>query len=243
MILGYGEVGQSLARFYAKPFIKDLKQSNIQDGKKIDILNVCLPANSGFLKIVSKNIKIHKPKLAIIHSTVVPGTTLGLYKKFKNIVHSPIRGMHPNLSDGIKKFVKYIGADNKKIGEQAARHFKSIGIKKVKVFTPSLITELGKLADTTYYGLCIAFHAYFKKLCGSLDIDFSKAITDFNSTYNDGYAELGKINVIRPVLYSPLKDIIGGHCVIPNAQILKKYFGDDEILKVILRHERKPRKN
>ena len=36
-----------------------------------------------------------------------------------------------------------------------------------------------------------------------------------NETYNQGYKELGKENVIRPVLFPP-KGEIGGHCVVPN---------------------------
>ena len=35
--------------------------------------------------------------------------------------------------------------------------------------------------------------------------------------------KLGKKNVIRPVLFPPDKGI-GGHCVVPNTEILKKYY-------------------
>ena len=42
--------------------------------------------------------------------------------------------------------------------------------------------------------------------------------------YNAGYIKLGKPNVVRPVLTRiPNKEkIIGGHCVLPNASILKE---------------------
>ncbi len=216
-ILGHGEVGQSIAKFYKNPKIKDL---NKEDGLKgVDILHICIPWNDNFIKVVKKEIAKIKPKLTIINSTVLPGTT----KKIgKMTVHHPIRGIHPYLYKGIKTFVNYIGADNKKAGESAKKHLESLGIK-TKVFYPSVTTEIGKLLDTTYYGVCIAWHGEMKKICDKFGANFDEAITDFNETYNEGYKKLGKKNVVRPVLYYPKKGITG-HCIIPNAEILKKLF-------------------
>lgn len=235
-ILGFGEVGQAIAKFYKNPKIKDLNRDDGLDG--VEILNICIPWSDNFLKIVKKEIKEIKPKVTIIHSTIVPGAT----RKIGGIVvHSPIMGIHPQLYQGIKTFVKYIGADNKKVGNLAKKHLESLGIK-TKVFVPSITTELGKLLDTSYYGLCIAWHGEMKKMCDELGVDFEKAIIDFNKTYNDGYTKLGKKNVVRPVLYPPQeKGGIGGHCICENAEILKKYF-NSKAFDLILEY-RKDKKN
>ena len=125
-ILGYGEVGQAIAKFYGSagsPQAK-IKDLNRDDGLKgVEILHVCVPFNKKFIEVVSKEIKSIKPKLTIVHSTVAPGTTKKLIAKTGNkmIVHSPIRGMHPHLYSGIKTFVKFIGAENKKAGEMAKK--------------------------------------------------------------------------------------------------------------------------
>jgi len=235
-ILGFGEVGQAIAKFYGsagspRARIKDLNRDDGLEG--IEILNVCVPWSDSFVKIVKKEIKKIKPKLAIIHSTVAPGTT----KKIGGMtVHSPIRGIHPHLFRGIKTFVKYIGADNKKAGNLAKRHLKSLGIK-VRLFQPSITTELGKLLDTSYYGLVIAWHGEMKKMCDKAGVDFNEVVTDFNLTYNEGYRKLGKKNVIRPILYPP-KAGITGHCVVPNAEILKKYF-KSQALDLIIKYKSK----
>jgi UDP-N-acetyl-D-mannosaminuronate dehydrogenase len=216
-ILGFGEIGKAVAKFYKNPKIKDLDRDD--DLRGAEVLHVCIPWRKDFAKIVGKEIKKINPKITIIHSTVAPGTT----KKISGmIVHAPIRGIHPHLYEGIKNFVMYIGADNKKAGMVAKKHLENLGIK-TRLFMPSATTEMGKLLDTTYYGVCIAWHGEMKKMCDKAKIDFDKAVTDFNITYNEGYSKLGKKNVIRPVLYPP-KGRIGGHCVIPNAKILKKYF-------------------
>lgn len=227
-IIGYGEVGQAIAKFYKNPKIKDL---NKDDGLKgAGILHICIPWSENFVKIVKKEIKEIKPKLTIIHSTVAPGTT----KKIgRMVVHSPVRGIHPHLHEGINTFVKYIGADNKKAGNLAKSHLESLGIK-TKVFMPSATTEIGKLLDTSYYGLCIAWHGEMKKICDKFGINFEEAITDFNRTYNEGYKKLEKLNVIRPVLRPP-DPTIGGHCIIPNTKILKKYF-KSKALDLILKY-------
>lgn len=234
-ILGYGEVGQAVAKFYRAPKIKDLKRDDGLSG--VEVLNICIPWSEKFVNIVEKEIKNIKPKLTIIHSTVALGTTKQLSKKFKGaVVHSPIRGIHPNIYEGIKTFIKYIGTDDEHFGNIAQKHLTSLGIK-TKIFIPSLTTELGKILDTTYYGLCIAWHGEMKKMCDKFNVDFEKTVSDFNRTYNEGYVKLGMSNVVRPVLLSP-KGSIGGHCIIPNAEILKKYFGSLAI-ELVLKYRKK----
>lgn len=235
-IIGFGEVGQAIAKFYNNPLIKDLKRDDGLDG--VEILHICIPYTDAFEKIVAEHIKKIKPKLTIIHSTIAPGTTKRLIKKTGNkmIVHSPVRGLHPHLYEGIKTFVKFVGAENKGAGEMAKKHLRSLGIK-TEVFYPAKTTELGKLFDTTYYGLTIAWHGEMKKICDREKVDFEKVATAFNKTYNDGYKKLGLNNVIRPVLKPP-QGHIGGHCVIPNAEILKKKY-KSLALNLILKYRKK----
>jgi len=241
-ILGYGEVGKAISKFYRKPRIKDVKRN---DGLKgVEVLHICIPWNEKFIGIAVKEIKNSQPKLTIIHSTIAPGTTKKIINKLprnlKTVVHSPVRGVHPHLYKGIKTFIKYVGAENKNAGRAAEKHLRSIGIK-TKLFTPAATTELGKLLDTTYYGVAIAWHGEMEKICKETGVKFDDAVTDFNLTYNDGYVKLGKKNVIRPVLFPPTKTGgIGGHCVIPNAKILKKLYGS-EAIKLVLKYEPKKR--
>lgn len=230
-ILGYGEVGQAIAKFYTNPRIKDLDRDDGLAG--VEILHVCLPWSETFVELVKEEIEQIKPKLTIVHSTVLPGTTKEIGGQ---VVHSPVRGMHPDLFEGLKTFIKYIGADNERAGRRAQKHLESLGIK-TKVFQPSLTTELGKLFDTSYYGLCIAWHGEMKKICDQAGVDFEEAVTDFNKTYNEGYMALGKANVVRPVLYPP-GDGITGHCVTPNAEILQQYH-NSPALDLILKYKPK----
>ncbi|MAF24135.1 hypothetical protein CL634_00910 [bacterium] len=221
-IIGHGEIGSSLEAVYRdftdNIFIKDLDRD---DGlKNIRVLNICIPYSENFVEIVSRYILEIDPQFTIIHSTVIPQTTQTIIEKINDemIVHSPVRGVHPKLYDGIKTFVKFIGAENNVVAKLAQDHLNSLNIK-TEICHDSATTELGKMLSTTYYGLCIAWHGEVQKLCKNYDAPFREVMTRFNETYNDGYAALGKSNVVRPVLYPP-GEIIGGHCVIPNAELV-----------------------
>ena len=78
-ILGFGEVGQAIAKFYSSPKfggaakIKDIKRDDGLTG--VEILHICIPWSNNFVKIVKKEIKKIKPKLTIIHSTIPPKIT------------------------------------------------------------------------------------------------------------------------------------------------------------------------
>jgi len=225
-IFGYGEVGKAIAKFYQKPKIKDKKRD---DGlKDLDILHICIPYSKDFVKIVKKQIRESNPELTIIHSTVPVGTTA---KIGGVIVHSPVRGKHPDLYQGIKTFVKFVGYENNVAGSLAKKHFEKLGLK-VKLIFDARNTEALKLWDTTQYGLMIILNKEIKKFCDKNKLDFDFIYTLGNRTYNEGYLKLKLPEVVRPWLkYMPGK--IGGHCVIPNCRLLKSY-----IAKLVLKKNR-----
>lgn len=142
-------------------------------------------------------------------------------------MHSPVRGTHPNLTDSLRRFEKYVGADSLEDGNAAVSELLSLGVP-ARLVPGSKTSELAKLLDTTYYGLCIAFHQYAATLCGREGINFDVAVTEFNQSYTAGYAE-EKPHVRRPVLTPPGSEI-GGHCVIPNARLLKQQYGEHYLL-------------
>jgi hypothetical protein len=133
------------------------------------------------------------------------------------------------------KFVKFIGAESDTVGAFAKAHMDSLGM--TTQVTSSRNTELAKLLSTSYYGMCIAFTEEMGRLCDRSGADFDVVVRDWNQTYNDGYSDLGKQNVVRPVLYrlSSESPVIGGHCVIPNAKLLKKKF-DTDVFDPILKY-------
>ena len=218
-IIGYGEIGQAIEKVYleknVQPLIKDLERDdNIPLG--CDVMHICIPYSDMFVETVDKLLLKYDPRMTVINSTVAPGTTEQL-QNIHNIVHSPVRGVHPDLFEGLMTFKRVVGGN---CVDAALEHFNALGMSAV-AYDDSVTTEVAKLLSTTYYGVCIAFHDYAKKVCEATGANFEQAMTEWNKDYNEGYTELGKANVVRPVLYPP-EGSIGGHCVVPNAEIIKE---------------------
>jgi len=226
LIIGGGEIGTSLKKVLDKR--KNVNKAVVIDKKdkdykikikdlKCSVMHVCIPYSASFGKIVFEYDQKFEPELIIIHSTVPVGMTSIIEKVVESyVVHSPVRGNHPDLEKSLLTFTKYIGTTDKLVYLRAKKELSNM---KTVWFKKPEETELGKLLCTSYYGLCIAWHREMERYCKKYNADFNNVVTDFNNTYNTGYKKL-RPNVLRPVLSSPGKKKIGGHCVIPNATIL-----------------------
>lgn len=219
-IVGLGEIGGSLRdilRQYYEVFGYDSgNNKSFKPVKDVGILHVCFPYSVDFVKQVRKYQNALKPKYTVIHSTVPVGTSTKL-----KAIHSPVRGLHPNLKEGILTFVKYLGGPE---ADKIADYFRRAGMK-VYLCDKAETTELGKLLDTEYYRICINFSQKAKLLCDALDVPFSETYTLFNQTYNEGYEILG-YNEYRRSILLPMMTSIGGHCVEPNQKIMEVLLGE-----------------
>ena len=162
------------------------------------------------------------------------------------VIQSPVRGVHPKLTEGMLIFEKYMGVSDKyfmdkKIVKYIEDHLKSLNMKPVMCRARE--SELAKMVSTTLYGVNIAAINDVAELCDKYDVDFDTVFTRWQTDYNKGYIQLGKPNVCRPVL-TPIprnKDgskIIGGHCVLPNSVILRN-MGEKNLSEFVLRYSDK----
>ncbi len=224
LIIGRGEVGNSLAEVLSPHYETHIRDVDPLPLEGIEVLNICIPYSKNFVKIVKGYIKEYKPKLTIIHSTVPPGTT----RKLK-AVHSPIHGRHPNLADGIRTFIKYVGGVSLPDTLKARTYLQNAGINAMIVPDPET-SELSKIYCTTQYGWDIMIMREIHEACKHYGADFEFAYRLWNQFYSEGYAKLGFPQFKRYSLeYMPGK--VGGHCVINNAKVLKK----SKVAKLILK--------
>lgn len=214
IIIGQGEAGlalyQILNKHYpTKTYDKYLNKKIIVG--KFDILHIGFPySGPEFISEVKKYQDKFKPKYTIIHSSVPVGTS-----RKCNALHSPIRGLHPNLVTSLLVFPKFIGGLE---ASQVADYFRRADINVI-LCDDQETTELGKLLDTEYYRACIEFTKRAKELCNQHNVNFHEVYTLFNQTYNESFIKLGHPEFVRPVLQPIMKEI-GGHCIIPNSKLL-----------------------
>ena len=220
LILGYGEIGRAIHSLDESSDYIDLSHCTACKDRQYDICHVCIPFCEDFCDIVKKYLINYKVNHCIIHSTVEVGTSKKIQQELSIPVnYSFVRGVHPNLTEGLKTFDKYIYGTDYESLLYCFIHLKKMGIPSVLFHDDCANGELAKLLDTTYYGYNIIFAKQTKKLCDEYNLDFHKVYTLPNETYNKGYSDLGMSNVIRPVLYPPSSKI-GGHCVGQNFHLL-----------------------
>jgi UDP-N-acetyl-D-mannosaminuronate dehydrogenase len=248
LIIGLGEIGNTLfALLYEqkKSFsvygldldetkMRQLSQNRKKIPSQIDTMHVCLPCVSQqeFADIVSGYVEEFKPKLVIINSTVPPGTTMKVAARCRCLVaHSPSRGVHKNAEHMIwemKRWTKYVGGADATAAQAAQAHFEKLGLK-VKVLKSCTETELAKLFETTYRAWMIACFQEMHRISRAFDADFDETVDFLEDTH--------RLRFDRPVMFP---GVIGGHCLIPNVELLLDAY-DSEFLRLILKSNEKRR--
>jgi len=246
LIVGLGEIGHTLFKLIEEKKdqfnvygididegkMKELAQNKDKIPSKVDTLQVCLPCNDPekFTEIVAEYTEKFKPKLAIINSTIPPGTTLKVSQECKCLVaHSPARGVHKNAAHmlwEIKRWSKYVGGTSKESSEAAKKHFEKLGLK-VKLLKSCRETELAKIFETTYRAWMIACFQEMHRIAHSFDTDFDETVDFLEDTH--------RVRFDRPVMYP---GIIGGHCLVPNTKLLLEVY-DSDFLRLILESNNK----
>ena len=233
IILGMGEVGETLFRLLEERNVDsigiDVDSSKCKNYSKNDhiknpeYLHVCLPGElSEFMDITLNWInKIEGLEAVLIHSTIKPGTTKKIQEKAKiPVLFSPIRGVHKRFLDDIKKYTKFISSDKENIDPKIKLDLEK-RFEKIDWMSTTKTAELAKiLVDTTYYGWLINYAQITKMICEKEGIDFDEMWKFADEIHEN----LGN----RPKMYP---GIIGGHCVIPNLNLIE-YENMDIIKKI-----------
>ena len=237
LIVGLGEVGMALyeiinesnqCEVYGLDLVINLNQ---QIPAKVDIMHICYPYNGDrFIKSVIQYVDLYNPNLLIINSTIKPRTISEIAKRCQcKIVFSPVFGTHRGkeyFKEEIKYYGKFVGGINEESTKLAMEHFNEVNISTIKVKSP-LEAEIIKLYCTTYYGMLISLSQEFHR--------FSRVV---GANYEDvvkGICYLHSKAFNKPPAYP---DVIGGHCVLPNIDIILECY-DSDLLKLLLKSNEK----
>lgn len=212
LVVGLGEVG--------KPLLALLSQHYHAIGIDVtrpaepithaDLMHICYPFNiPDFVGETVQYIAAFRPALTIINSTVGVGTTRKIAAlSGADVVHSPVRGKHAHMQQDMHHYTKFIGALDPAAAQNAAAHLQSAGFR-TKILASPETTELGKLSETTYFGIMIAWAQEVERFCDRTGTDYNEVV----SLYDE-------VPFFPPVRFFP--GVIGGHCVMPNIEILCK---------------------
>ena len=180
---------------------------------------------------------IPKPTV-VIKSTVPPGTTDRLHRKYKgvDVIFNPEFLTEMNFIEDFKNQSRIILGGVRR-GTSLLRQVYS------KVFPHATIVKTNaKYAETVKYfincflGTKVSFANEMKMLCDEIDIDYDKVVE--YATYDE---RLGKSHWAVPGPDGELG--FGGHCLPKDISAIVNGYGDMELLQAVLKVNDKVRKN
>lgn len=212
VVVGLGEVGKPLLDLVSEYYdAVGVDISPVQGVGKVDVLHICYPFEIGdFVGETARYIERFQPAVTIINSTVGIGTTRAVAERTGTaVVNSPVRGKHARMLEELRSYTKYLGPVREADGQLAAKHFEGMGVR-TRILSAPEATELAKLAETTYFGLMIAWAQEIERYCDRTGQNYDEVVSFFE-----------EISFFPRVKYTP--GVIGGHCVMPNIEILTKF--------------------
>ena len=224
IVIGLGEIGTALYKLFSKSFIvegydtnptlipKNLKKNELL---QIRFLHICIPYTKDFSSQILKLEKKFHPQGIIIHSTIKPSTTFHIQRKLEiPVIYSATRGVHKRMLKDLRRYTKFFAIENNAPNKKWActefvKLLKKSGVKTKQMSSP-ITLELGKIVcDTSYYGWLINFAQISKVIADREKVDYNEMWLFSN--------EIHKFLGNRPKMFP---GFIGGHCVIPNLELL-----------------------
>ena len=225
VVVGIGEVGKPILKLLSKDNIAvgfDLNPSLMNKRKfekyqnlKTSFLHIAIPISSKFESNLLQLYKKFKPECIVIHSTIGPGTIKQIQKKLDvPLIYSATRGVHKRMLKDIKRYTKFFAISKNAPKKQWAtkaysKKMKNCGIKTKQMSKPETL-ELAKIiCDTSYLGWLINYAQFSNMIAQQYNVNY-----DEMWSFSD---EIHKFLGNRPKMYP---GFIGGHCVIPNLDLI-----------------------
>jgi len=188
-------------------------------------------------KWVSSYHKDIKPTV-VIKSTVPPGTTDRLHKKYKNVdvIFNPEFLTEANFLEDFKNQNRIILGGIRRGTTKLRQVYSKVFPHATIVKTNAKYAETVKYFINCFLGTKVSFANEMKMLCDEIDIDYDKVVE--YATYDE---RLGKSHWAVP---GPDGDYgFGGHCLPKDISAIVNEYDDMKLLQVVLDVNNKVRKN
>ena len=225
IVVGIGEIGKPILKLLSKnnttvgfdlnPDLIDERKFERYKNLQTSFLHVTIPVSSKFESNLLQLYKKFKPECIVIHSTISPGTIEQIQKKLDvPLIYSATRGVHKRMLKDIKRYTKFFAISKNAPKKQWAikaysTKMKNCGIKTKQMSKPETL-ELAKIiCDTSYLGWLINYAQFSNMIAQRYNVNY-----DEMWSFSD---EIHKFLGNRPKMYP---GFIGGHCVIPNIDLM-----------------------
>lgn len=226
VVAGLGEIGMPILQLISKAIpaigydvnekLMNKKQSDKHASLDTCFLHICIPFTEKFISNVLSLYRKFKPESIVIHSTISPGTIHVLQSKLPiPIIYSATRGVHKRMLYDLKRYTKFYAIEPSApranwASSEYSKMMKKCGVKTKKMSNPVTL-ELAKIVcDTSYYGWLINYAQLSNMIAKKNKVNYD----EMWSFADEIHKYLGN----RPKMFP---GFIGGHCVIPNLDLIK----------------------
>ena len=227
VVAGLGEIGLPILHLVSKSSLTvgydidhnkmDKKTFNKYQSLPTRFLHICIPFTQNFNKNAESLFTKFNPQAIVIHSTISPGTTKKLQQNIgAPIIYSATRGVHKRMLSDLRRYTKFYAIEKNAPNARWATSTYSGLLKKchvkTKQMTDPITLELAKIVvDTSYYGWLINY----AQLSNMIAIKNKVSYDEMWSFADEIHKYLGN----RPKMFP---GFIGGHCVIPNLELINE---------------------
>jgi UDP-N-acetyl-D-mannosaminuronate dehydrogenase len=210
IVVGLGEVGHPLKEILGRTYsVVGVDIQPVEIAGPCSVLHLCFPFHlTNFVGEAVRYMRMYRPSLTIINSTVVPGTTRKVHEASggMSVAFSPVRGKHVKMEQDMMKYAKFVAGCDVAATDAAEKHFAAAGMK-TRRFESAEAGEVAKLLETTYLGVLVGWAQEVERIAGL-----------YGATHADMNSFIDEIEFLPSTVFP---GVVGGHCVMANITLLR----------------------
>ena len=231
-VVGYGSVGKALVAHLQKhEYVIDIIDPELDQFPEYEAyqtMHITIPylSDTQYLAAFRTWVNRCKPKFIIIHSTLNPFILPMLTSEDAFVIaYAPIRNREQDMAKEMGTMqlfaaiidpIQHIKAPQQLFFDYIDKNFDVVWFDDAKALA------FGKLMETTWFGMNIAFCQMMKETCDHFGFNFDEAYTQYTE-----YSRIGKDYREDPLEYMTrpifVPNVIGGKCVIQNLDIVDAF--------------------
>lgn len=224
VVAGCGEIGKPIYQLccggFEQVLVEDPRYGKPESARfPVAALHVAVPGSlPNFTDIIAGYVSKYDPGVVLINSSTVPGFTGQLVERFgvDRVVHTQVHGKHhgDHMRGDMLRYPKFVATVSDKAFDKAKAVLIAMGHSPEKVtrLSSPLAGELVKLLATTFFGYMIVWAQEIERLADRTGVSYDELMS-FTKLEAKDFDIRGKF-----------PGVIGGHCVMPNIEILRQAY-------------------
>jgi hypothetical protein len=224
VVAGCGEIGGPISQLsrggFAQVILVDPTLSPPEDPCfPVEALHIAFPGSlKDFVPAVIAYAERYRPSITLVHSSSEPGLVeqIAAHLGEDSVVHSQVHGKHQGqrMRSDMLRYPRFVATRSDAAFEKARAVLIKMGHAPDRILrlNSPLAGELSKLLATTFYGYLIVWTQEVERLSDRSGIPYDELMS-FLRLESADFSIAGKF-----------PGVIGGHCVMPNIDILRRTY-------------------